>query len=120
MMMSLLWRKRHISWKCLLWWKIAAMMKMKEKVMGMMEGVIMTAEDLMMTLLCMKVRLLKGEGKLRRETSQGTAIERHEVCHHFGSSRRIWLVQQMWERIKTLNQFKKLFRGSTRRNGNKR
>ena len=88
--------------------------------MEMVVMVVITARDLMMMLLSTRVQFLKVGGKHRRERSQGKAIERNEVCHHFGSSRRIWLVQQMWERIKILNQFKKLFRGSTRRNGNKR
>ena len=74
------------------------MMRMRKRVMGMMEGAMMIAGNLMMMLLfflCMRVQLLKKGGKFRRSENLGTTTERIEVCHLFGSSRPIWLIQQM-------------------------
>ena len=123
MMMSMLWGQRHISSKCLLWWKTAVTVKTRGRIMRMeemVEIVEMTARDLMMMLLSMRVQHLKVGWTHRRGESLGTATGRIEVYHHFGSSRPILQVQQMQGRIKTLSQFEKLFKGSTRRSGNKR
>ena len=96
------------------------MMKTREEMMGMLKMVEMIAGDLMMIILSTRVQHLKLEGKHREEESLGTATERDEVCRHFGSLRPILQVQQMQWGSKILNQFMKLFKGSTRSSGNKR
>ena len=58
-------------------------------------------------------------GKIKRSKSLDIATDRIEVCHLFGSSRPIWLVQQMRKRRKVLNQLGKLFRENTKKSGNK-
>ena len=69
-------------------------------------GVKMMTGGLTMMLLfflCMRVQFLMKGGKIRRSESLGTATERIEVCHLFGSSRPIWLMQQMRRRSKVLS-----------------
>ena len=58
------------------------MTRMGERVMRMVEGVMMTARGLMMMLLffsCIRVLLLKKGRKLKSSKGLGTATERIEV-----------------------------------------
>ena len=95
------------------------MMRRRERMMGMVGEVMMTAGDRMMMLLsCLYMRDPQ-QKKGREVRSQGTATGRIGVCHHFVISRLTWLVQQRRRQSILLSRFRKLFRETTRRGGEK-